>query len=50
MQLSGIANTIEQGYNMAKIKIKTGQCIKKLEDIIILSNGNVNKLRELLKG
>lgn len=50
LQLSGLANTIEQGYNMAKIKIKTGQCIKKLEDIIILSNGNVNKLRELLKG
>lgn len=34
LQLSGITNTIKDGYSMAKSKIKTGQCIKKLEDII----------------
>ena len=50
LQLSGITNTIKDGYSMAKSKIKTGQCIKKLEDIIISSNGNINKLRKLIEG
>lgn len=50
LQLSGITNTIKDGYSMAKSKIKTGQCIKKLEDIIISSNGNIDKLRKLIEG
>ena len=34
---------------MAKDKIKTGQCIQYLEDIIISSNGDINKLKKLLE-
>ena len=49
LQLSGIASNIEEGYQMAKDKIKTGQCIQYLEDIIISSNGNINKLKKLLE-
>lgn len=50
LQLSGIASTIEEGYHMAKSKIKTGQCIQCLENIIIASNGNINKFKKILEG
>lgn len=44
LQLSGIVNTIEEGYYKALEKIKTGECIHELEKIIIASGGDINKL------
>lgn len=44
LQLSGIVETIEEGYYKALEKIKTGECIHVLEKIIIASNGDINKL------
>lgn len=49
LQLSGIANTITEGYYMAKEKLNTGKCIETLKNIVIESNGNVEKLKKLLK-
>ncbi len=47
LQLSGIVNTIEEGYYKALEKIKTGECIHELEKIIIASGGDINKLLEI---
>ena len=44
LQLSGIVDTIEEGYYKALEKIKTGECIYELEKIIITSGGDINKL------
>ena len=44
LQLSGIVNTIEEGYYKALKKIKTGECIYELEKIIIASGGDLNKI------
>lgn len=50
LQLSGIVNTIEEGYYMAKESINKGKCIETLEKIVIESKGNTEKLRKLLRG
>lgn len=50
LQLSGIVNTIEEGYYMAKEQIKTGKCVETLKNIVIESKGNIKNLTELLKG
>ena len=49
LQLSGIVKSIEEGYKVAKNKIKTGKCIEHLENIIILSNRNISKFKKILE-
>lgn len=44
LQISGIVDTIEEGYYKALEKIKTGECIHVLEKIIIASGGDIDKL------
>ncbi|MBR3134925.1 MAG: hypothetical protein IKG56_05645 [Clostridia bacterium] len=49
LQLSGICDTIEEGYAMAKEEIKTGKCIEHLRKIIIEGNGSIDKFERIIK-
>lgn len=48
LQLSGIVDTIEEGYYISKKQIKSGKTINKLIEIVQESKGNVNKLKNYL--
>lgn len=49
LQLSGIVNTIEEGVNLVKSKIKSGECINWLKLLVVESKGNIKKLNKLLE-
>ena len=48
LQLSGIVDTIEEGYYLSKKQIKSGKTINKLIDIIQESKGDISKLDNYL--
>lgn len=49
LQLSGIVNTIEEGFYLVKSKIKSGECINWLKLLVVESKGNIKKLNKLLE-
>lgn len=48
LQLSGIVDTIENGYYISKEHIQSGKAINKLIEIVQESNGNIGKLEKFL--
>ena len=48
LYLSGLVNNLKEGFDLAKKQIKTGQGLRKLEEYVLLTGGNLNKLRKLL--
>lgn len=48
LYLSGIVCNLKEGFDLAKKAIKTGQGLKKLEEYVVLTGGNVNKIKEIL--
>lgn len=48
LYLSGIAENLSEGFEMSKKAIKTGQGLKKLEEYVLLTGGNLDNIRKLL--
>lgn len=48
LQLSGIVDTIEEGYHISKKQIESGKTINKLIEIVQKSKGDISKLENYL--
>ncbi len=48
LYLTGIVKNLKEGYQLAKKAIKTGQGYKKIEEYLLLTGGNLNKLKEIM--
>ena len=49
LQLSGLCNTIQEGYYIAKDKIENGDIIEHLRNIIISGDGDIDKFEKIIR-
>lgn len=48
LYLSGLVKDLKEGFKLSKTAIKTGQGLKKIEEFVLLTGGNLNNLRKIL--
>lgn len=48
LYLSGLVKNLKEGFDLANKTIKTGQGLKKLEEYVLLTGGNLNNIRKIL--